>query len=206
MPGTGYWSQVCNTCGCLFEIGFDWEGGFCSESCYLHTLDQEDKIEYIAEKERKNAEKRIEEEMQKERVMVFLLNHKPTYKPAESTVFYWQHREKVDKFSTTFLGRWQKGKKFVMGTPIYDWVYRGPYRAETLKELERVMHNGVKYHKIIDHNGNEVSWEDFLYYSVTSEINEGEQEDRGEASKSFGNVESFINHHHHFRFVEGLRP
>ncbi|MBJ6364168.1 hypothetical protein ACFOQM_23385 [Paenibacillus sp. GCM10012307] len=143
-------------------------------------------------KERENLE-------QEARLLEFLTSHKPKYVPiADSVCFQWIQRQSYGKHSY-FLGRWQKDKYFCFGRVVYDdnsnW-------AEALLELEKEMNSGnvdVPF-EIIDHEGNAVRWEDFLYHALVSCGNYDPQADVERLSPClFGQM-------HRYSYAGGINP
>lgn len=199
MYGYAYWVCECHTCGTQYDYGYSEH--FCDETCYAASLTKEERIKFLASKMKKEAKANIQRLKQDKRVGEFMANHSPTYEiNSEEVVFYiYQHGKKK------FLGRWQKDKTFVFGqVRLRERNLTGVW-LENLRDFEEIAmrKEGTKF-EIRDHLGNEVSFKDFLWYALTSEVNHEKQRTSKREIKKV--CESVIGVHQSYTYSRGLKP
>ena len=162
MYGYAYWVYECHTCGTQYDYGYNEH--FCNEMCYAASLTKEERLKFLAKQIEKEAKTKIRNLEQDQRVSEFMLTHSPNYEINDNeVVFYiYQHSKK------RFLGRWQKDKMFMLGGGIES--------VNSMRALERYIFEEGVSSVVYDDKGTEVSWEDFFYYAVASEVHKEEQE------------------------------
>ena len=199
------WGVKCKNCDELISYEV-YRAEFCSEECYTATLTQDKKVEHYAQKLKINSKKMIKEQKQNLRMTDIILNHVPTYQPpTESVVFKCQRIAPKKESDVWFLGRWQKDKAFVFGqVRLYKEPVGGIW-LESLREFEEIAmrKEGAKF-EIRDHLGNKVSYKDFLWYALTSEVNHVKQRTTKREIKEV--CESVIGVHQSYKYSGGLKP
>lgn len=202
-----YWDWGVKCKNCDKWIGYKvYRAEFCSEECYTATLTQDERIKYHAEKLKRNSIRQIKEQEQNLRMVDIVLNHVPTYQPpSDSVVFSCQRIAPARESDNWFLGRWQKDKTFVFGqVRLRERNLTGVW-LENLRDFEEIAmrKKGTKF-EIRDHLGNKVSYKDFLWYALTSEVNHVKQRTTKREIKEV--CESVIGVHQSYKYSRGLKP
>ncbi|MBP1309119.1 hypothetical protein JOD82_002139 [Paenibacillus sp. 1182] len=149
--------DYCN-CGASMPYG----AGFCSDTCYLASLNEEQRVKERLRRNLKQAQKDQIREAQKIRIMDRVLSHNSSYKlPGDVVRFYF-----TNNIGRDFLGLYQKGKRFCFGRVAYfnssQGVSNCDHYENPLAFESFLCGKGYKCeHKIWDDQGNEVSYFDF---------------------------------------------
>jgi hypothetical protein len=166
----GYMSDTCTICGTPNSCNYG--ELYCSEYCRAETLPTEEKYKLLGSLKLKENLETIKKLEQENRIINLVSSHIPKYQPTtDSVVFYWFRNSGFKDF----FGRWKKNKIFVFGT-VSASLHR---RTSSLLELEEWFHSGKVTEKYVikDHLGNTLSFEDALYYAITSSVNTEKQLD-----------------------------